>query len=264
MSRECQLLRVSGLVCGLFALSGLLTFSTASPWPQDRGHSLVISRSALFSGGNGEARYNQTDTGAYLEVGVTDRLTLGGTATYAMQWNDGAFPARSSGFSVAEIFAQHLLLRRGRAVLSGRLTAAADTGLTLYRPGGVTAPLGVDPAIEPALLAGYALDDRGRAFIGAEAGWRSSLGKDADRLRFLFTAGYKPDRHWMVLIKTSGSIVTEGGETSWTDYDVYRADAALVYTTVRDRSYEAGISHDLGGRNIATGSALYFSIWTRF
>lgn len=264
MLRVCQLPRVWGLVFGLHALSSLFSSSNASPWPQDRGHSLVVSRSGYFSGGSGEAHYNQTDTGAYLEVGVTDRLTLGGAATYALQWNDGAFPARSNGFSVAEIFAQHLLFRRGRAVISGRLTAAADTGLTLYRPDGASAPLGVDPALEPALLAGYAFDDKGRTFVGAEAGWRSSLGADADRLRFLVTAGYKHDRHWMALVKTSGSVVTETGDTSWTDYDVYRADAALVYTTIRDRSYEIGISQDLGGRNIATGSAIYFSVWSRF
>lgn len=239
------------------------SLACASPWNPGKGDTLVINRVETFHGDSGEASFEKIANQVWLEQGLTDRLMLGGNLILATQSNDGPFPASMTGLSTVEAWLQHQIHRSDRTVLAGRLLYAAETDITLHRPGG-SDTVGEDAAAEYAVLLGHSFDDRGTRFASAELGLRKSFGAEPDRLRSQLVLGQKYGRHWLLMLKSLNTVSLGNAGTSSAEYDVYRIEPVVAYTTDRDRTYELGIRHDISGRNIATGTAAFISLWSRF
>lgn len=260
MRRSGGALLVGGAITSFLCLQP----AKAAPWPQPEGETLVISRVGVFHGEDGPQDFDQTMTQFYLEHGLTEALTLGGTLGWASQEVTGPFPATANGIVQGDVFLQRRVRRTDNSVTSLRLTYAAGTDLSLRQPDGTTTSSGTDAALEPAVLLGKALDDEGSRFVAAEIGYRASLGSDPDRVKGLFTLGLKPAPSWLATLKLDTSTSLSNGSDPYNDYDVYRLEPSLAYTDGGGRSYEVGLRADIAGRNISTGLAAFIGFWGRF
>ena len=254
-----------------YSLIAGLTFYTitsqsiASPWPQPEGGLLVISKTEGFQSDGSENRtFRQASTSTYIEFGLTRNLTAGANISYAGQWFSGDTPSAGSGFNTREVFLQRSLPSASDTVLAARLTYAAPARFTRQ-----SARLGrteetTDAALEAAFLAGRNFGPDLKRFVSLEAGYRPSLGADADFFRADVTLGYKPDEHWLLMVKSLNRMGVNGTTASALDYDSFRLEPSLAFRRKSGRTYELGLSADLGGRNIEQGVGVFFSIWNRF
>ncbi|NHK27987.1 hypothetical protein FF098_008735 [Parvularcula flava] len=257
--------RQYSLTAPAFLLAAFLSLwpglAEASAWTRPAGDILLINRGEYFRGSHFAARYEQIATSLYVEAGLTDRVMLGGSLFYADQFNDGAFAGASSGIATAEAFVQGRLHKTENAVFSASLLYSAETNISRVLAAGTGELVEQDAAIEPALHYGR---DIGKIFLSAKAGYRTSLGLDPERLNTELVIGWKPDERWMVMVKSLNTTSLTDGDRPLADYDIYRLEPVIAWTPKGPTSYEIGLRTDIGGRNIATGTAAFFGIWSRF
>lgn len=251
----------SGLLVLAAVLAACPGTASASAWTRPAGEVLLITRSEYFRGNHLTARYEQIATSLYLEAGLSDSLMLGGTLFYADQINDGAFAGASSGIATADAFLQARLHRTATTVVSGSLLYSAETNISRVLAVGTGELVEQDAGLEAALHYGR---DIGPVFVSAKAGYRTSLGLDPERLNTELVIGWKPDEQWMLMIKSLTTTSLTDGNRPLSDHDIYRLEPVVAWTPKGRTTYEIGLRSDVDGRNIATGTAAFLGVWSRF
>ncbi len=234
----------------------------ASPWNIDKGEALVISTAENFSSDT----FSQISSSAYLEYGLNDSVMVTGKLNYAGQNYGGSFPASASGFTAAEISVQHQLLRKQNTVISHRYTYAAPTKMSrkVQLEGVRYNDITYGNAAEASLLIGHSLNDKGTAFLGTEATYRQAFNGDANIIKGDFVAGFKPNRHWLLMVKSFNTISLGNAEGFKADYDLSRLEPSLTFRRKNGNAYTIGIIHDISGRNLETGSGMFVSFWNLY
>ncbi|GGD13767.1 hypothetical protein [Aquisalinus flavus] len=253
--------RQFGLVTLAAMLAAYPCLASASAWTRPSGEVLLINRGEYFRGNHRASHYEQIATSLYLEAGLSDVLMLGGTLFYADQVNDGEFAGASSGIATAEAFLQARFHRTGTSVVSGSLLYSAETNISRVLAAGTGELVEQDAGLEAALHYGR---DIGPVFVSAKAGYRTSLGLDPERLNTELVIGWKPDEHWMLMVKSLNTTSLTDGNRPLSDYDIYRLEPVIAWTPKGQTTYEIGVRSDVEGRNTATGTAAFFGIWSRF
>ena len=259
MSKGACFGRITALAAAM--LAAFPGIASASAWTRPSGEILLINRGEYFRGSHLSARYEQIATSLYLEAGLNDALMLGGTLFYADQVNDGVFAGASSGIATAEIFLQARLRQTDKAVVSASVLYGAETNVSRVLAAGTGEMVEQDAGLETALHYGRNI---GPVFLSAKAGYRTSLGLDPERLNTELVIGWKPDHRWMVMVKSLTTTSLTDGNRPLSDFDIYRLEPVIAWTPKGRTTYELGLRADIEGRNIATGTAAFFGIWSRF
>ena len=253
--------------------SALLTASPshASPWARADGEIFLSTRADYFiaqedppsGSGLAPSRFQRFETNSYAEYGLTRTLTIGGKIAYGTSTYSDSYSAGSeSGFSEIEGFGQYEIFRGRRSVLSVKLTGAAPAGLNA---GARPELVANGAAAELRALYGRNLFSKPcKIFAGVEAGYRKRFGDDADQIRADALVGAEPAKNILLLIEalSSTSMRNEAGDGA--DYDVVKLQPSAVWRFSRRFSLQAGVTHEIGGRNLVLGDTYFLSFWTIF
>lgn len=259
---------------------GVVTQSAwSAAWTKDKNNWVLINNfqqyySTKYWSSNGEllsgSEYRQSDYNPYFEYGVTDTITLGGSAYV---YNAGQDNIRTGLALVnAGVFGQFELWRKDWQALSIKLggyapfsndafplTEQADInsgnpfyqwdigGMLMWGTGGVfenyygstwflDVELGYDQYYQPTL---------GQYSIDFYFGWKS------------------PKEKWLLEIKSFNSIATslpiiDGVRQN---YNLYTITPGLVYFFTKAFGVEVGVAQAVAGKNISKGTAPFVAIW---
>lgn len=259
-------------------LSALLTacIAYAGAWSQKQGRGQLIttanlSNAAEFYNGSGkknrQASYQKYELSPYVEYGLTDGITLGGSSSlqYATQSNNTNF-----GLGDSELFARfHMLEFHGFAIsLQPLIKLPAFSSLSTD-----SNPLLGSRHFDGELgaLAGYGFDLFGQHhFIDTSVGYRHRLGAPKDQIKFTATTGFSLFEDWVFLSqlyvtrRTGSPANTTFTQSSGDDYDQTKLQLSAVYKLSDAWSLQAGAFTNLEGKNIGNGKGALFSIWRNF
>lgn len=265
----------------LWAVLLFVDFSTAchaSPWPRQPGEQFNRTEVEAFWSRSNQQHFRQFVTRDYLELGLGDRLTLGGQLAAAVQESSGpGYTVIASGVSEAQLFAilhterkssqrrnddtdpdlgqdqHHRSERHRRDVHAWRLTGGVPT--TKFNRG--QRVMGHDAFVELSRLAGYGT----KAFFAvADAGGRFSLGRDAHQLRVNGSLGFKRGEG-LLLAQTFNTISLGEAEGAGTDFDLGQVSLSVVLPLRRRFKLEVGGRVDTYTRQVAPGQSLFFAMW---
>ena len=267
---RCRVGCVAPLLFATFA--GLSSSAHASAWSRDDGELMLISRADYFRSDLGnisvggeevDGSFERIEANTYVEYGLTNRLTIGGKALYGTSWlTRGSSVETTSGFTEFESFAQYQVSRNERHAAAVKLTGAIPTRLESgARPS--TQSNGAD--VEISALYGRSITFKPvKTFASAEIGYRRRFSDAADQLRLLTTIGVETGRRWTVLldmfsVKSLGNQRLDGA-----DFDVVKIQPSIVWRASRRFSFQAGVTEEVAGRNLALGTTYFIGMRTQF
>jgi hypothetical protein len=254
----------------------------AGPWPQPQGHGFVISSLSYLEADSrlpnanpvvGDGDFSRLGVGVYVEYGVSEHITIGGSAQLAEVRLRGLSESESSsGVGDVELFVRPVVWRSGASILAAQATLAIPGGYEAERN-----PALGDGAVgaELRLLYGRGFELSGlSSFFDLQGAYRFRLGAPADQVRVDATLGTHPAEGWMLLLQSRDTI-SAGNQTDHglgpglagrygTDYDLYSLAFSVVGDVSPHWSVELGVADELGGRNYSTGEGVFVSIWRKF
>jgi hypothetical protein len=240
----------------------------AAAWPQKPGHTEIIvgvepgaaNRAFDASGGVGAAlpKWDQTDAFAYIDRGVTARLSLTTKLNFkAYDTGDTHF----SGLSSVEFGGRYALHDAEDYILSAGLSLE---GLGRGRRNDFDDLFGrqgtdVDVRVyygKPLRLAHM------NAFLDLQAA-RKLRQYNPDQWRVDATLGVKPSSHWMALLQAfAGRTDRQAGyETEWLNGEV---SLARSFGQKQQTVVQVGLRRTVAGRNVPQVTALTMSLWRRY
>jgi hypothetical protein len=264
----------------LLALSAVEAF--AGGWTQKQNSGIVIisasayrTRSVFdlagqknrFSDG-GEFRKAEINT--YIEYGLTDRAMLigsifstraGFTNQYSKLSNTGLSDSefglrmRLNSLESSTAWSAQGLIKAPTSKNTGQIPIANHQ---VDVEGGVGVSKNIGHSSSP-------------AFWTVETGYRFRAGAPADEIRIGGTVGV-PFGNFLVLgqsfvikgLRNSASATVDGNPTIRTDFDLYKAQASLVYRLNRSVSLQGGYAANVAGRNTGAGGAANVGVWVSF
>lgn len=256
--------RVRGLVFGALAL-GAASSAQAGAWPMPKGKGQVITRyerqtaeEVFGPDGAGvpiEPRWDESAV-AFVEYGLTDRLTLQGKLGYAR--GADAFTGYE-GAAPAELGVRWNAWNGRGAVISvyGGAISPGEGENAIY-----VSRQPSDGELEARVLVGRSGRWRGRtAFVDAQAArlWRIGA---ADETRLDLTVGVDVTRNWLLLAQTYAGETDASGDglrPGWANVEVSAV-----------RRFRGGWRAQLGyrtavyGRDTTVGAGPVVAVWRRF
>lgn len=203
--------------------------------------------------------FHKTETAAYLEYGLTARLT--GVARIAWQQVEqrrGASFDAASGLAASELGLRAGLWTRKADVVSLQVTALVPgAGENVSNR-----PLGSGSgAWELRGLWGRSLGP-GR-FVDVQLAHRWRAAPDLDEVRLDLTWGWQPAARWRVLAQAF-SVWSVGDERPGRpDFDQHKLQVS-VGRAIAGLEYHAGVFVTPAGRNTLDERAVFVSVWRRF
>lgn len=257
------ILKISVLILAAFGL-----FSAdclASPWGQEPGQGLVITRAGYFESENNGNTFSQTESNIYAEFGLSSRTSLGGQLIYATQQQTGDTEnSTGAGITAGTLFVQHQLVSLPRSQIAGKISWSAPVSLTRYRPDGTEESGGESGALAATLLYGHSVPGDAGTFLALEGGMRLSTGDDAHALLAEAVAGRDLGKRYFVHVKSFNRIALEDKEGTGADYSLSKAEICLGYKYREKRWVEIGVTSDLVADGADPGNAIFVSLWDRF
>lgn len=249
----------------LTVAGGLLPHAaSASPWGQEQGRGLLISRVGYFAADTDDGTFRQLDSGLYAEYGLNAATTIGGQAIYATQEVSADTGSVGDGWIVGTLFAQRTLWKADRDIVASRISFHTPTEVTRLQSNGTAVTDGADGAIEAAFLFGRSFGGARNRFGGLEAGYRASLGDDSDALRFDFVAGQDISDNVQVFGKVYNRLSLGNGSADGQDFSISKIEGSLAWSPSRRTSWELGAGVDLITDNTQPGASIFASYWSRF
>ena len=248
------------LVAGALSLLGCVA-AQAGAWTPERGDGVVIVTS-VFSGAakgfDAEGRlqplpeYRKFELSAYLEYGLTDRLTGVVHSAARIETQDREVQTTAvDGIGL-----------RARVAGTDRLVVSAE--LTGYTPGLDRNGLWVtsEPAaVEARALLGYAFAVHGRpAFLDVQGAYRLSAGGEDDEIHIDVTAGLKPAPRWLLMAQSFTTL--SAGKAA--DYRYHKLQASAVCWLTPRHGVQAGIGGTLDGVAALQERTVFAAFWYRF
>ncbi|MEE4213225.1 MAG: hypothetical protein V2I43_28610 [Parvularcula sp.] len=207
-----------------------------------------------YSAEEQDIRFEQWVQRGYGEFGLTQNITAFGQLAFtdrSLINDDGVFA--TSGIGEAEIGAAFGWRPHFGQAAQWRLAYRAATRLAADgRQMG-----GQDPSLQ--LAAGRAWS-KNNAFVDLQAGYRQSLGRDADSLTARATLGLRRGRAMLL-----GEIELERGlqnaEAFGADFDLAQLALSGVVPLTRRGALQFGARRDIAVRNLTPGSSVFVSWW---
>ncbi|MGE0407736.1 MAG: hypothetical protein AB7P23_00585 [Amphiplicatus sp.] len=234
----------------------------ASPWSREPGRLFISTQTDFFLAKSSDVSLERYDNRAYFEYGLARGTMIGAKLSHsASTFGSEEESTFSSGFSEIEGFAQHEILRGERDVLSLRLAGGAPAKGSAGRADRA----GHDVDLELRALYGRTLALRPlKIFAAVETGYRRRFGNDADEIRSDFLLGAEPARRTLVLLEVFSTLSLRNEKLNGADYDVMKIQPSIIWRASRHWSLQAGAVHELAGRNLLLGNAVFFGFWALF
>lgn len=252
----------------------------AAAWTQKAGEGLAIVKLGGYESNrywdNGSHRrrspiYRKLELNPYVEYGVTDRATVGANAFLLRVEQEGG--GNNSGVSDVELFGRYRLHTDGWDSWSAQALLKIPAG---YDKDEVV-PLGAGQFdVEGRLLYGrggvYESSGGQKSwYYDVEIAYRKRMGEPADEFRIDWSAGWRPRPAWTLEFKQENIFAASHDATTpgtlagrWSDYDLHKATLGAIYQISRTLFGNAGLTHDLAGRNAGQGTAPFIAVWKRF
>lgn len=250
--------RACALAAGLVA-SG--EPATAGAWTRAAGTGFVSASARYFRTDSDGGTFEKAGAANYLEYGVTDRITLGGSLEVEQELGveqDAMIPAATlSGFGRLRVW------RGDRGdVASVALGASAPAGDAV----GLPAQIAPEPEVDLRALYGRGFStSEGDAFVDAQAGLRLRLEDSADEIRLDLTAGLRPLPRLLLMIQSFNTIGLRNPDgPAGDDFDVFKLAPSVGVEVFDDVTVLLGVTREVGGRNIEPGTTARVAVWTTF
>jgi hypothetical protein len=230
----------------------------AGAWTLDPGAGFVSAGASYYS--NDAGTFEQVSAAAFLEYGLREGLTLGGSL-------EGDFPVGvASGQSARGSVTAHA---RGRlhvgphgdpfSVQVGAILPLGDIVDTGQ------AQIDGERALDGRALYGRGFaTDWGDAFVDLQGGLRLRLDDGADEIRIDLTAGVRPAPRWLVMLQSFNTIGLRNPDPGGQDFDVYKLAPAVGYELFDGVTVLLGGEREIAGRNIDRGWRVRAAVWTTF
>lgn len=249
-----------------------ITAAQSSPWAREKGEIFLSTRATHFIAQADEpfdpaalapSRFERLSSEAYAEFGLTRTLSIGGKLVYgASTFFDGEVAATASGLSEIEGFLQYEAIRNARGALSVKLSGAAPTR---FRTGARPALVSDNADAEIRVLYGRNLIIRPfKVFAAVEAGYRRRFGAAADQMRADALIGIQPFRRVLILVEAFSTTSLRNEAAGGADYDVVKIQPSAVWRISKRISLQAGMRHEIAGRNLMLGQSYFFGFWSVF
>ncbi len=266
----------TGIIVGVFVvLFGYAPPADASPWPRDPWRVFLSSGSDYFSArgdfafdpppaeNRDDDRFERIATTHYAELG----LPLNMQANFKLIYSTATIRTpetmiRSAGLAEIEGQLQYAIFQNRHDVLS----VAALVGRINSLSAGVRPQLqsdGLDGGVK--LLYGRTLTTKPvKFFMTAEAGYRRRFGTPADQVTLDLKLGFEPMSRLLLLVDGFNSLSLRNEDPGGADFDIYKIQPSVAFRVWRDAWLQAGFNHEIEGRNVVTGNALFLNIWSSF
>ena len=257
-----NLRRASAFLCAAWALT-IASGAQAGAWMRAPGEVFASARAGYFVSDGDGRRYRKADIDLYAEVGVLERLTVGGQAVIGEIENRTHLGAeRRTGTTLLEAFVQSRIFERGQTTVSMRTLASwptvnDDVNRLALRDDGYD--------LENRLLIGHSFTALGReAFVDIQSGYRSRFGPAADEVRADATFGVKAHERVLLLMQSLNTIGVGNEDPGGATYDVYKLQPSLVWKARRGVSLQSGALIEVAGRNVPPGTGGFVGVWLEF
>lgn len=215
-----------------------------------------------------QARYSKTELNPYVEYGVTDWLTLGGS-TFIDYLDDST--DTNAGLGDTELFARTRLWQGKRSVFS--LQPMVKLPSPMSHPNKTPALGSRSADVGVSAISGTAFPLFGQMhFAEAEAGYRYRFGQQKNQYIFSATLGLRLSDDLMVMpqlfqtIRAEDEVVIGNAFTQSPrdDYDLTKAQLSIVYQLDDVNSIQIGGFKHIAGRNTGAGGGALLSYWRNF
>jgi hypothetical protein len=245
------------------ALACVSAPAAASPWNRADGRVFTANRIDYFRSSAADSEYARIDSDGYVEWGLTDRWMIGGKAVFGTAFLTDVNGSRSaSGFGETEAFLQRQIKRGEHSATAVRLAGVWSGDATAGgRPGEQAQGFDIDLR---ALHGRDVLLNPLKIFIAAEAGYRHRFSGAADQARAEFLVGFEPARRLLALVEVQSLISVRNNDAGFDDFDLFKAQASLVWRATTRWSVVGGYRTEFAARNIEPGDAFTLGFWTEF
>ncbi|WP_395696618.1 hypothetical protein [Methylocella sp.] len=203
--------------------------------------------------------YQKFELGAYLEYGLTDRVTLVAAPAYDRVRQPAPLPS-TSGLGESGAGARFGIFEANGFVASAQATLLTS-GLSFN--GALASPRRA-ASLDLRGLAGYGFALGAMpAFVGAEAGYRFYAQGQPGGWRFDFALGVRPVEKLLVLMQGFGELQTEGS-ASFPSSAWEKLQLSLVYEFAARWSVQLGGFFTVAGRNAGRELGPVAAVWWRF
>lgn len=257
-----------GLLAALIATCAAAGPAQAGAWPRKKGEGLLILTTLLdradtaYDSGGGtvdDGYFYKDETAAYLEYGVTDRVTaITRLAWQSVRRRQGAILDTADGLAASELGVRYGAWQDTAQVVSLQLTALVPgAGENVSNR-----PLGEGgTAWEARGLWGRAFGRRHFTDVQLAHRWRSA--PDLDEVRLDLTWGWRPAERWQVFAQAFSVWSAEDARPGRPRFRQHKLQLSLG-RTIAGAEYHAGIYVTPSGRNTLDERAVFLSVWRRF
>lgn len=267
------------------ALGGCSSNLFAAAWTQDAGHGQLILTASYFDtthqfGAAGsvmpfgyDGQFRQIEINPYFEYGLTNSTTLIVNSFVPMLRFSNKYSTENSfGLGDIEVGVRHRLSpRRTPWIVSiqGSVQVPAYSAYRNPAPGNHQ----VDAEMRFLLGRGYQImNERKNVFWDVETAFRYRNGGPADEVRMDGTAGINLTSRVMFDAQffgikglRNGSSFVEGSNPNvQADFDLYKAQASLVFRVAPRTRLQVGWNDAFAGRNTGTGQTALLALWFDF
>lgn len=254
---------------GLFASA-----AQAGAWLQPKGDGLVIGQATYYTTAKyfdaegtlqRQSRFAKYELQPYIEYGLLDNLTLGGSA-YAQR--DTQAGGSDVGIADPELFARTTLWKGERQLVSIQPLIKLRSQFQSNNP-----PRGGSTSTDEELSLLYGLNINlfsPRDYLDASAAYRVRSGRLNDQWRAGAALGLQVADQWQIIpaihmITSTGpkdsASFTENGDM---DYDLLKLECTGIYQLDQKRWLQASLFHHAMGRQTGGGSGLSLGYAQRF
>lgn len=256
----------------LYILSMPLAYAGA--WVQKQDSWLVIIRNEWYSsshywdqqsvrrkGGD----YRKWELNPYIEYGLTKKLTFGLSPFFRQAYSDG----NKAGFDLGDIqmLGRYAIWQSDYSSFSNQLRFNIPLQ-SLNGSQQVYQPLSEGQYwLEERLLYGtggqFAGFYRSFWYINVESAYQMKFSGAADALHLDVSMGWKsPGQIWRITIKLLNQWSLRNQRERYDlDYDLHSIEPSISYALTQSISFEVGFKHDVYGRNVGQGNAIFLSSW---
>lgn len=255
------------LACAPMVLGMFTAEAHAGAWVKKRGEGLLITGySSHWLTAPGGTDLRKSELSAYVEYGLTSRITLVGRA--ALQHlsetraapddqSDEAFSNALVAVGGSEVGVRIGLLQEGPWALSAQLSRTLESGgenRTNHR-------FGVGGGdVEARLLVGRSF---GRdSFVDVQLARRTLDARGGVEWRFDTALGVPVSPRWRVMAETFS--ISAGGRAGASPYSGHRAQLSAVYDVPAGFSVSVGVLGTLHAENVARERAGFIRFWHHF
>lgn len=260
------------LLLGIFAL--IISPAHASPWTQKKGEGLAILSANGYTAeryydNHGDlkkqSRYRKSELTPYLEYGLRDGLTVGGSVAL-----DGVNQQGRShvGIGQSEIFARLRVLEQYATVasLANILRIPSPTSQDVLPVIGRDTP---DVGLQFSL--GRNVEAWGKShYATLESAYFHRLGNPHDQVVINASFGASISERWTLVpeISTTRRVGVSGNPrftlSAQDDYDLTTLRLSGVYALTDTWSLQLGLSQDAEGKNTGYGTGITLAVWKKF